>query len=37
MFRKALLAVVLALSFFAAVGAEAGAPPPTCLPCQWVN
>jgi len=36
MFKKTLLAVLLALSFFAAVGAEAAAPP-TCNPCQWVK
>jgi len=37
MFKKALFAVVLALSFFAALGVEASVPPPTCAPCPWVN
>jgi hypothetical protein len=37
MFKKTLLAVVLALSFFAAIGADASQPPPTCDPCPWVN
>jgi hypothetical protein len=37
MSKKILLAVVLALSFFSAVGVQASAPPPECLPCPWVN
>jgi hypothetical protein len=37
MFKKVLLAVVLALSFFSAIGIQASAPPPECLPCPWVN
>jgi hypothetical protein len=37
MIKKALLAVVLALSFFSAIGLQGNAPPPTCLPCPWVN
>lgn len=36
MFRKAFLALMLALSFCAVIGAEA-APPPGCGPCPWVN
>jgi hypothetical protein len=41
MFKKVLLAVVLALSFFSAISVQASAPPPTCggpgNPCPWVN
>jgi hypothetical protein len=37
MFKKALLAVLMTLSFFAAIGAEASIPPPECNPCPWVN
>jgi len=37
MLKKALLALMLALSFLAAVGAEAGPPLPACNPCPWVN
>jgi hypothetical protein len=37
MIKKVLLAVVLALSFFSAIGLEGSAPPPQCLPCPWVN
>jgi len=37
MFKKVLLAVVLALSFFSAIGMQASIPPPSCGPCPWVN
>jgi hypothetical protein len=37
MFKKVLLAVVLALSFLSVIGVEASVPPPTCNPCPWVN
>jgi len=42
MFRKVLLAVVLALSFVAAISVQASIPPPQCgignnPPCPWVN
>jgi hypothetical protein len=37
MLKQALLALTLALSFFAAIGAEASVPPPGCAPCPWVN
>jgi len=37
MLKKSLLAAILALSFFAAIGAEAGIPPPACNPCPWVR
>ena len=37
MLKKAVLAVLLALSFLAAVGAETPIPPPQCAPCPWVN
>jgi hypothetical protein len=37
MFKKILLTVVLALSFFSAIGLEGSAPPPSCDPCPWVN
>ena len=37
MFRKAIFAVLLTLSFVAAVGSQASAPPPQCDPCPWVN
>jgi hypothetical protein len=42
MFKKVLVAVVLALSFCAAIGVQAAAPPPQCgtgnnPPCPWVN
>jgi hypothetical protein len=37
MFKKVLLAVVLALSFFSAIGMQATIPPPSCNPCPWVN
>jgi hypothetical protein len=37
MFKKILLTVVLALSFFAAIGLEGSVPPPACDPCPWVN
>jgi hypothetical protein len=36
MLKKMLLAALLALSFFAAVGAPQ-IPPPGCDPCPWVN
>jgi hypothetical protein len=37
MLKKALLAAILALSFFAAMGVQASAPAPQCNPCPWVN
>jgi hypothetical protein len=37
MFKKALFAALLALSFFAAVGTQATQPPPGCNPCPWVR
>jgi hypothetical protein len=37
MLKKTLLAAILALSFVAAVGTQASAPPPQCDPCPWVN
>ena len=37
MFKKVLLAVVLALSFLSVIGVEASVPPPSCGPCPWVN
>jgi hypothetical protein len=42
MVKKVLMAVILALSFFAAIGVQASAPPPECglpgnPPCPWVN
>jgi len=37
MLKKALLAALLALSFFAAIGLQGHAPPPECDPCPWVN
>jgi len=37
MFKKVLLAVVVAISFFSVIGVQASAPPPTCAPCPWVN
>lgn len=42
MFKKVLMAVVMALTFLAAIGVQASAPPPTCgignnPPCPWVN
>lgn len=37
MFKKALLALTLALSFFVAVAAEGSIPPPSCNPCDWVR
>jgi len=36
MIKRVLLTALFALTVFAAVGgAQASAPPPTCLPCQW--
>jgi hypothetical protein len=42
MFKKVLLAVVMALTYLTAVGVQASVPPPTCgtgnnPPCPWVN
>ncbi len=37
MFKKVLLAFVLALSFVSAISVSASVPPPTCDPCPWVN
>jgi hypothetical protein len=37
MFKKVLLTVVLALSFFSAISLEGGAPPPACVPCPLAN
>lgn len=35
--KKALLAAILALSFFASIGLEGHAPPPECNPCPAVR
>ncbi len=37
MIKKVLFAVVLAISFFSAIGLEGAVPPPQCNPCPWVN
>ena len=37
MLKKILMSAILAMTFFAAVGAEAGLPPPNCSPCPWVR
>jgi hypothetical protein len=37
MFKKVLLAFVLALTFLSAIGVQASVPPPSCNPCPWVN
>jgi len=37
MFKKALLAIVFALTMLSAVSVEGAAPPPTCHPCPWVK
>jgi hypothetical protein len=36
MFKKVLVATILALSMFATIEAEAYHPPPTCNPCPQV-
>jgi hypothetical protein len=37
MFKKVLVAVMMAVSFMAVTCLEAHAPPPQCNPCPWVN
>jgi len=37
MLKKALFAALLALSCVAAASTQAGAPPPECSPCPFVN
>lgn len=42
MFKKVLLTLVLALTYFSAIGLQGNAPPPLCgtqghPPCPWVN
>jgi hypothetical protein len=37
MFKKILLTVVLALSFFSAISVEGSVGPPSCDPCPLVN